>query len=185
MDSPVPVVWIDHYIGELRLFAHDAYPKDWLPCDGRALAVADYQNLFGIIGYAYGGADAQFNLPDLKGRVVVGTGSWGPIDYALGETGGAEQVALTLAEMPEHRHSLMASTSRTTSTGPNGRLFGEARPGTLGVYTTTASLTNLHALSLGNAGSSTPHNNMQPYLTLRYCIAVEGKYVADQKRGAR
>lgn len=172
----------EFYVGEIRLFAFDQYaPANFLPCDGRALNVADYQALFSLIGTLYGGnGTMNFKLPDLRGRSPVHYGQLtGGSNYALAQAVGVEQVQLTSATVPPHNH--IVSVTKTAATGmiPSasnapGDVGGnfyyceEAQAGTL--FQTAAQTVAV------DGGGNQPHLNIQPSLILSYAIAVNGLY---------
>ena len=140
-----------------------AEPDGWLDCNGRSLSIYDYAGLFAAIQYTYGGSGVNFTIPDMRGR--VGVGNLGP--YALGATGGAATHALSVGEMPSHTHT-------SNATGGNiGLAFkdGNGTPGSIdnsgGELNITASIPSL---SINNTGDGAAHNNMQPYVVLRYLI---------------
>lgn len=172
----------EFYVGEIRLFAFDQYaPANFLPCDGRALRVADYQVLFSLIGTLYGGdGTTTFNLPDLRGRSPVNYGQLtGGSNYALAQAAGVEQVALTSATVPPHNHivsvtkaaataMIPATTNAPGDVGSNFYYCKEAQAGTL--FQTAAQTVAV------DGGRNQPHLNIQPSLILSYAIAVNGLY---------
>ena len=154
-------------------------PDGWFDCNGRTLLVAQYAYLFSAIGYAYSrnvysGSDLSFNIPDMRGRVGIGYGTGsGLTARSLGDISGAETHTLTPGQMPEHSHSSNAtgytgsvgaiglvSSGTNTATGP-GLDNSPNEPNLFGTVT---------ALTINNTGSGLPHNNMQPYVVLRYLI---------------
>lgn len=172
----------EFYIGEIRLFAFDQYaPANFLPCDGRALKVSEYQALFSLIGTTYGGDGVNnFNLPDLRGRTPVNFGQLtGGTNYALAQKAGAEQVALTSAMVPPHNHIVSVTKSPATAMIPasdnvHGDVGGnllycdEAQTGSL--FQTVAQTVSI------DGGANQAHQNIQPSLVLSYAIAVNGLY---------
>ncbi len=172
---------MDPYLGEIRIFAGTYAPQGWALCQGQLLAIRQYTALFALLGVNYGGnGTTTFGLPDLRGRLPVGTGqSPGNSNYAQGVTTGAETVALTLQNIGAHTHLLQAGTS-SDSSSPAGNVLA-AFPGGRGGGTTsyapasaaTPGAMSSQALS-GSGGSSQPHDNMQPYLTLNFIIALQG-----------
>lgn len=175
----------DAYVGEIRLFAGSYAPDGWHLCDGTVLTVQGNEALFSLIGATYGGnGSTNFALPDLRGRVPIHMGQGtGLTNRAIGQTGGAETVALTTAQLPTHTHNLVASSSPATSTTPGG---------TLGLATTTTSGWGLYyagntptadvqiapmaSTAVGVTGNSQPHANMMPSLVLTYIICLLGTY---------
>lgn len=173
----------DYFVGEIRLFAITYAPENFLPCDGRALSVSQYQTLFSLIGTTYGGDAQQFKLPDLRGRTPVSLGQGaGLSDYALGATAGATQVTLTLKTMPAHTHTASVSNQAATSVTPiAGGALGSvganmlyANASQTGTTATLAPQTIQAAYPYPAAPA--PHANIQPTIALQYCIAVNGIY---------
>lgn len=190
----------DWFVGEIRLFSHlfGPLPVGWMECAGQELLIDDYYALYALLFGAYGGDGFRtFRLPDLRGRTPVMFGKM-PDDrrirpegetLQLGARGGQEEVVLTLQQMPPHRHSVLADTSNktigtapsalrdsipSTSTKPVGAsATAPAAPAVYGHVTEE----DRQALATGSvkvAGGSRPHENRQPFLPLRYAIAVEG-----------
>lgn len=157
------------YLGEIRLFANNFAPRGWAFCEGQILAINTNQALFSLLGTTYGGnGTTTFALPDLRGRVTVGYGS----TYTLGTSSGEAAHTLTTNEIPQHVHQVQGSSTVPSSTfNPTGGVWGDSS----GQFTqSTAALVQMSAQALATAGGSQPHSNMQPYLTLNYCIALEG-----------
>ncbi len=148
-------------------------------CNGQILAIAQNTALFSIFGTTYGGnGTANFALPDLRGRAPIGFGQGpGLSDYSLGEISGQENVTLIQTEMPVHNHAVQSNNGDGTQASPVNNYF--AGPGAdrdLFVYNaaTSGGTTNMNPQAVGIAGGSQPHNNMQPYQTVNYCIALQG-----------
>lgn len=182
---------MEPFIGEIRLFTGPYPPKGWLDCEGQVLNVTDNIALFSILGKTYGGdGKANFALPDLRGRAVVGAGS-GPnlTPWPLGERRGMEDVQLDWTNLPVHTHSVSTYASNSEADLAeiaDGRFFlsrykvkglpnlaENFRSSSIGGHTTDV---RMATESIGITGGSQPHENMQPYLTMRYCIALEGVY---------
>lgn len=162
------------YIGEIRLFAGNFAPVGWEFCAGQLLPIAENEPLFTLIGTTYGGdGETTFALPDLRGRAPIHYGQGpGLSNYAIGESGGGEEVTLTVNQIPVHNHGAGASSGNGTSDDPAGRV--PAR-NAAGVPQYGASPDNsLAAGALLPAGGSQPHNNMQPYLGINYIISLYG-----------
>ena len=162
------------YIGEVRIFGGNFAPAGWVPCDGRLLSVQAEPDLFAVIGDTYGGDGVlNFAVPDLRGRVPLGPGE-GPGNpaYVRGETGGAESVALTAAQMPGHTHKLRGSSANGAADSPAQAVPARA-PSATPAYGPAADVA-LAATAVGMAGGDQPHNNMQPYIALNFCIAKIG-----------
>jgi microcystin-dependent protein len=177
----------ESYVGELFLFAGNFCPRNTLPAAGQTLAISQNTALFSLLGTTYGG-DGQitFRLPDLQGRVPVGTGS-GPGLYptSLGQIGGTETQALTPAQMPMHTHTAVVTSGvpartqeATHATPAPGRMLAQAQ--NAGIYRETATadvtLGNSANVSVGVAGGSQPFSIRDPYLSMQWCIVVDGIY---------
>jgi microcystin-dependent protein len=166
-------------IGQIEIFAFGNVPPGWAPCDGRLLPINQNQALFSLLGLAYGGDGMRsFALPDLRGRVPIGTGA----DSNTGQRSGEEAHALTAAELPAHGHALMADAgaSPTVSTPSTatvlGRSSGRATPGaTFGANLYGGGNPNaaLHTAALQPAGGGKPHENRMPSLALNFCICID------------
>ncbi len=181
----------DPFIGEIRAFPYTFVPLGWLACDGSTLSVAQNQELYAVIGNAYGGTPNQtFQLPNLMGSVgqaglpMLGQGQGtGLSAYPLAAKTGASTVTVAASELPSHSHTITAINSATLYSVPTdvshlSRYL--ASPGIDNTYTdqplTANSFLDPSALSLSGSSSTQPHDNMQPYLTFRFCIAVEGMF---------
>lgn len=176
---------MDATLAEIRIFAGNFAPEGWKFCDGSLMSINDNSALFSLIGTTYGG-DGQntFALPDLRGRIAVGTGTGvGLAPIQLGEMAGSESIALTAANLPPHTHTAQVKTTVNAGTGtgatPANAYWGAANAP---VYNATPGTDALNAaaiqptLTASTTGNSTPVSNMQPYLVLNYCIAIEGIY---------
>ncbi len=163
------------YIGELRMFAGNFAPDGWLFCEGQILPISEYDTLFSLLGTTYGGdGKSTFALPDLKGCVPVH-----PLNnqYFLGQMGGSETVTLLQSEMPVHSHALTATVEDgTQGTFQNGVTLATSIGGQLYQTNTGGSIVSMNPVSLAPAGGSLPHNNLMPYLTLYFNIALQGVF---------
>ena len=170
------------FLGQITVFPYGFPPSGWADCAGQLLPIQQYTALFSLLGTQYGGnGTTNFALPNLQGTVPVGQGvQTGGSSYVMGETGGTETVAITTASMPNHGHSLNATTVLGTVNSPNGHLLASALKGAPlsgfkgEIYNAAVPDTALAPGSIGLAGGSQPHNNTQPFLVLRYCIAMQG-----------
>jgi microcystin-dependent protein len=155
------------FLSEIRILSFQFAPKGWALCNGQLLPINQNQALFSLLGTTYGGdGRVNFALPDLRARTPIHTGS----GHALGESGGEAAHTLSIPEMPMHTHSLMAQGAAGTQLPAVGALLSQAS----NVYRTADSLTPLRPDSVANAGGSQAHENMQPYLTLTFAIALQG-----------
>lgn len=156
------------FLGEIRLMSFNFAPQGWALCNGQLLPINQNQALFSLLGTTYGGnGQITFGLPDLRSRVPLHMGA----GHTLGERQGVEAVTLTIAQLPGHNHGLRGSSAGTGGVStPNGNYLG----GGNNVYGTQGTLTSLSAATLTNAGGSQPHTNLQPYLTISFCIALQG-----------
>jgi microcystin-dependent protein len=162
------------FIGEIRIMPGNVVPTGWALCDGQILPVAGNGPLFDVLGYRFGGnGSTTFGLPDLRGRVPIGAGQGPGLNLRdVGESAGVEAQTLSLGQIPSHRHALRASTSNGASYDPaNGILAGNAAA--IPNFGPSAD-TDMAAGAVAASGTGQPHNNMQPFLTLRYMIALTG-----------
>jgi microcystin-dependent protein len=157
------------YVGEIRIFAGNFAPAGWMFCEGQLLPISENETLFNLIGTTYGGdGQSTFALPDLRGRLPLHQGN----GFILAETGGAEEITLTVSQIPTHSHPLLASTGVSTLTDPGGNVSGQT--GTFDGYQTTAGASAMAAQAISPVGGSQPHTNFQPYLCLNYIISLFG-----------
>ncbi|GAA5109606.1 tail fiber protein [Alloalcanivorax gelatiniphagus] len=159
------------FLAEIALFPYTFAPQGWAWCDGQLLPLSQNTALFALLGTTYGGnGKSTFALPNLNGRTALGHG-WadGLSSYALGQAGGTERVTLLTSEIPTHAHGMTSSYADAETANP-----AAAAPalGELDLYHATAS----GAAPLAPSGGDASHNNMQPYLTLRYAIALQGVF---------
>jgi microcystin-dependent protein len=166
----------DPFLGEIRLFPYNFAPVGWSPCDGRLLSIAENSALFSLLGTTYGGdGRVTFALPDLRGRVAVSSGQGpGLSDRALGSAGGEESVTLTTDGLPAHSHAVIANGTKGASASPAGKVPGHASGAT--VYADVSDGAQLKHTAIAATGGSQPHDNLQPYLALTYCISTDGIY---------
>jgi microcystin-dependent protein len=151
------------------MFAGNFAPAGWMFCEGQLLPISEYETLFNLIGTTYGGdGQSTFALPDLRGRVPVHFGS----GFTLAETGGAEQVTLTQAQIPAHSHPFIATTNGADQNSVSGNLL--AQPSVIEEYFAAAGGSTLNPSSIGSTGGNQPHNNFQPYLCLDFIISLFG-----------
>jgi len=169
------------FVAEIRIFAGNFAPAGWATCDGQLLPISQNTALFSLLGTFYGGdGKSTFALPNLAGSAPVAAGQGpGLTDRFLGETGGSPTVLLLGAEMPIHNHPFaVRSGNGTQGTLAPNVVMGRSVNGSLYQSNTTANLAPMDVTSLGVAGSSSPHNNLQPYLALTFIIAMQGVFPA-------
>ena len=169
------------FLGEIRIFAFDFAPKGWATCGGQIISIAQQTALFSILGTTYGGnGQTTFALPDLRSRVPVHMGQGpGLPPYDLGQLAGEENHQLTMSEMPIHTHTFGATAAPGTKKPIAGGIFGDDVDTQAVDYFATpnapgTSFVTLSPLSMPAAGSSLPHSNMQPYLAVNICMALQG-----------
>lgn len=165
------------FIGEIRLFSGSYAPQGWVYCEGQRLLIADYQALYTVIGSLYGTRDqTQFSVPDLRGAAPLHPGKGqGLTAYAQGQSLGASDVTLTVAQMGTHSHSAYGVENSPNTTTPEGSFIARAVNRDETRFQSSAdNLVNFAGVSEVGAGQA--HNNMQPYLALRYMMAYEGTY---------
>jgi microcystin-dependent protein len=167
----------DPFVAEIRIFPFNFAPKGWAWCDGQLLPLSQNTALFSLLGTTYGGdGKSNFALPDLQGRAPMHPGQGPGLSlHDLGETGGSETVSLLESEIPSHSHGLTASRADGGSREAVGQLFA-AGIGGIVPYAAPGALTQLSPNALTPAGGDQPHNNMQPYLTFYFCIALQGVF---------
>jgi microcystin-dependent protein len=165
------------FVAEVRILPYVFAPEGWATCDGQLMPLSQNTALFSLLGTTYGGdGRSTFALPDLQDSAPMGAGQ-GPAltERFMGEMNGTQTIALSESEIPVHIHNLMVSTKPATEAAPAGQRF--AFGAGVGMYDTTAPpATSLAFQAAAPTGGSLPHNNMQPYLTVQYCIALEGVF---------
>jgi microcystin-dependent protein len=158
-------------VGEVSIFAGNFAPAGWMFCEGQLLPISEYETLFNLIGTTYGGdGQSTFALPDLRGRIPIHQGN----GFILAETGGAEEVTLTVNQIPAHSHPALGSSNTGTGTQPTGNVLTNLVGATSAGYGTDAPLTTMSAQSIGAVGGSQPHTNFQPYLCVDFIISLFG-----------
>ena len=157
------------YVGEIRMFAGNFAPAGWMFCEGQLLPISENETLFQLIGTTYGGdGQSTFALPDLRGRLPIHQGN----GFILAETGGAEQVTLTVSQIPAHSHSMLATSSIASDTAPAGNV--PSQTSTFDFYQTTPGSQAMAPGSVASTGGSQPHTNFQPYLCVDFIISLFG-----------
>ncbi len=171
---------MDPFVAEIRIFPFNFAPKGWAFCDGQILPLSQNTALFSLLGTTYGGdGKSNFALPDMQGNAPMHPGQGPGLSlHDLGETGGSETVTLLESEIPAHSHFMRAHNGDQADhqvPGPTTSLAQSAN-GNAYQSTTNSNLAQLSDQILTPAGGDQPHNNMQPYLTLNFCIALQGVY---------
>jgi len=158
------------YVGEIRMFAGNFAPAGWMFCEGQLLPISENETLFNLIGTTYGGDGQEtFALPNLQSRTPLHQGN----STILAETGGVEQVTLTVPQIPAHTHPLMGSTNLAQDTSPKDKVVGQIGAGAL-PYIQDVTDTGLNAQAVTQVGSSQPHSNLQPFLCINFIISLFG-----------
>lgn len=158
------------YVGEIRIFAGNFAPQGWMFCDGQLLPISEFDTLFNLIGTTYGGdGQSTFALPDLRGRVPIHQGN----GFTLAENGGAEQITLTVQQIPAHSHIVTAAGSGTATKSPAGATLAD---GLAPIYERVTGSEATMGTQLGTAGGSQPHENRQPYLGINFIISLFGVF---------
>lgn len=163
------------FLGMIMIVPYNFAPRGWAFCNGQILPIAQNTALFSLLGTTFGGnGQTTFALPDLRGRVSNSSGQGpGLSSYDLGQVGGTENETMTINQMPAHNHLVSASSGDASSSKPEGRFF--ANSGTASIYADALTApVLLGPTTINNTGGSQPFSLLQPYLTLNYCIALEG-----------
>jgi len=167
------------FLSEIRMFGFNFPPRGWALCDGQILPINQNQSLFALLGTIYGGdGRTSFALPDLRGRTPVHFTS----GFPQGQRSGEEQHVLQANELPQHTHTAAATGDQGSDTNiegatgePNNVLASQARRGRP-IYSGPAALTSMHPGTVANTGGTQGHNNMQPYRTISFAIALQGLF---------
>ncbi|MBZ9893277.1 MULTISPECIES: phage tail protein [unclassified Mesorhizobium] len=155
------------FLSEIRIMSFGFAPKGWALCNGQLMPINQNQPLFALLGTTFGGdGRVNFALPDYRGRIPIHAGS----GHSLGERGGEQGHTLSIVEMPTHTHQYMASSTNAGTPIATGNLLAA----TNNLYAAPTNLVPLTPSSVGDIGGSQPHTNMQPFLTLNFCIALQG-----------
>ncbi|MDT4898421.1 MAG: hypothetical protein QOH25_3498 [Acidobacteriota bacterium] len=169
----------DPFVAEIRIFPFNFAPKGWAWCDGQLMPLSQNTALFSLLGTTYGGdGKSNFALPDLQGRAPMHPGQGPGLSlHDLGETGGSETVTLLVSEMPAHPHALMASSDPADNNVPAGKAAAPPLGRGNNLYNAaTTPLVQMNPVEIAPAGGDSPHNNMMPYLTFYFCIALQGVF---------
>jgi microcystin-dependent protein len=157
------------YVGEIRMFAGNFAPAGWNFCDGTPLPISEFETLFNLIGTTYGGdGQSTFAVPDLRGRLPIHFGN----SFTLAQTGGVENVTLTVQQIPAHNHIVVASTNIATQQSPSGNVLAQSTLAQMYIQDIADQV--LSANSITNTGGSQSHDNFQPYLCVNFIISLFG-----------
>ncbi|MCB2154814.1 tail fiber protein [bacterium] len=158
------------FLAEIKLVGFNFPPRGWATCDGQILPINQNQSLYSLLGTTYGGdGRTSFGLPDLRGRTPVHVGN----GHNLGSKSGEETHTLSASEMPQHSHALNAVSEQGTQTAALNNNLAES---SLPIYGTMSNSASMGSGTVANAGGGQAHNNMQPYLALNFCIALQGLF---------
>jgi microcystin-dependent protein len=176
LESSKEIVMADPFVAEIRIFPFNFAPKGWAWCDGQLLPLSQNTALFSLLGTTYGGnGKSNFALPDLQGRAPMHPGQGPGLSlHDLGETGGSDTVTLLESEIPAHSHQMSVSSQLGLENLPTGQRF--AMGDGVNIYSPAANLTAMANEALAPAGGDQPHNNLMPYLTYYFNIALQGVF---------
>jgi microcystin-dependent protein len=170
---------MDPFVAEIRLFPFNFAPRGWAWCNGQLLPISQNTALFSLLGTTYGGnGQTTFGLPNLQGSAAMFNGQGPGLSLRdLGETGGSQTVTLQTTQLPSHTHTAGAKVAGGTAS-PTNMVWGTSSAGKVAAnfYAPAGGTVNMNAGAIANAGSSQPHNNLMPYLTLYFNIALQGVY---------
>jgi microcystin-dependent protein len=159
------------FLAEIRMVGFNFAPRGWAFCDGQILPINQNQSLYSLLGTTYGGEGrTTFALPDLRGRTPIHVAE----SYRQGQRGGAEQITLTQAQVPNHTHAAQATSDTGSAPIPSGNVLADSAPSEQ--YHAASSLVGLNAGTIANTGAGQGHENMQPYIAVNFCIALRGLF---------
>jgi microcystin-dependent protein len=162
------------YVGEIRMFGGNFNPNGWEFCNGQLLPISENEVLFQLIGTTYGGdGETTFALPNLQSRVPVHMGNNAGTNFQIGEMAGVESVTLTVNQIPNHTHPLLASLTVADDPNPGTKVLAQSRPGTNSFFEDVAA-NNMAATAITPAGGSQPHENCQPFQCVNFIISKFG-----------
>ena len=164
----------DPFVAEIRIFPFNFPPRGWAFCNGQLMPISQNTALFSLLGTTYGGdGKSTFALPDLQGSAPMQPGQGQGLSLRdLGEQSGVESITLLVSEIPLHTHNYQATEEAANENNPKDN----APAAGVGMYAQPNNLTPMAFQALSPAGGGLPHNNMQPYLTLNFCIALQGVF---------
>ena len=156
------------YVGEIRMFAGNFAPAGWMFCEGQLLPISENETLFNLIGTTYGGdGQSTFALPDLRGRIPLHFGN----GFILAETGGAEEITLTVNQIAAHSHPFLASSNQANTNSPTAAVLAKTGGS---IYNAGTNPVAMAPQAVTGTGGSQPHNNFQPYLCVDFIISLFG-----------
>lgn len=169
---------MDPFVAEIRIFGFNFAPKGWATCDGQILPLSQNTALFSLLGTTYGGnGKSNFALPNLQGSVPMHPGQGPGLSlHDLGESGGSDNVTLLQSEIPVHTHTAQAQANPGNVKNPSSAVTLARSAGGNAYTSATTPLAPMSSQMIGVTGGDLPHNNLQPYLTLNFCIALQGVY---------
>jgi len=169
---------VDPFVAEIRIFAFNFAPKGWAFCDGQILPLSQNTALFSLLGTTYGGdGKSNFALPNLQGAAPMHPGQGPGLSlYDLGESGGSDTITLLESEIPAHSHNLVANSLIGNTHDPTNNALSRSGGGFAYQSNSTQNLVAMAGQAISPAGGDQPHNNLQPYLTLNFCIALQGVF---------
>jgi microcystin-dependent protein len=172
------------FLAEIRIFGFSFAPTGWAQCNGQLMPLSQNTALFSLLGTFYGGdGKSTFGLPNFEGNVPINQGQGaGLSDRFLGEMSGSQTVTLLYTEMPSHNHNFVGTTTNATTVTSSGNQVANGFTGNFQgnvqakMYSTANSNAQMNVNTIGMTGASFPHNNMMPYITLNFCIALQGVF---------
>jgi microcystin-dependent protein len=161
------------FLAEIKIVGFNFAPRGWAFCDGQILPISQNQSLYSLLGTTYGGdGRTTFAFPDLRGRAPIHEGSSNGAAHPLGNKGGEETHTLSTNEMPQHTHTVQASTDPSTSQDPTNSVLAKSGQ----IYRNSTNLVDMVSGTMTNSGGGQAHDNMQPWLALNFCIALQGLF---------
>ena len=158
------------YVGEIRMFAGNFNPAGWMFCEGQLLPISENETLFQLIGTTYGGdGESTFALPDLRGRIPIHQGD----GFILAETGGAEEITLTVNQIPSHSHPFVVNGGQGSTPNPSDQVVVAGSPN-VDLFIADVANQPLASTSITSVGGSQPHENRQPFLCISFIISLFG-----------
>ncbi|HTA29941.1 MAG TPA: tail fiber protein [Candidatus Cybelea sp.] len=166
------------FLGEIRMFGFNFAPVGWATCNGQIMSISQNTALFSLLGTYYGGdGQSTFALPNLQSCVAIHQGQGpGLSTYNIGQSGGTENVTLLTTQMPTHTHTVQCNTGGGNQASPSGNLPAVESTGTSLDYSNAGANASMSPTMIGNQGGSQPHTNIQPYLCVNFCIALQGVF---------